>query len=120
MGIYYLYTVKVLPRQLVLLFLQNTGQLTSEIFLSAAAVLFLECYLSIGVRRFCWLFGQKQEMFPINLSWHPFRLFMIKSLLKYFIILSVRFYQRFISPLTVSSCRFSPTCSSYAIQAVEK
>ncbi len=31
----------------------------------------------------------------------------------------VRFYQKFLSPLTVTSCRFSPSCSSYAIQAFE-
>jgi putative membrane protein insertion efficiency factor len=45
---------------------------------------------------------------------------MIKLLLKYFIILSVTFYRRFISPLIVPSCRFFPSCSNYAIQAVEK
>lgn len=30
----------------------------------------------------------------------------------------IRFYQRAISPLTPSSCRFTPTCSEYARQAV--
>jgi len=32
---------------------------------------------------------------------------------------AIRFYQRFISPLIGSSCRFTPSCSSYAIQAFE-
>ena len=32
----------------------------------------------------------------------------------------IRFYQRGISPYTRSSCRFSPTCSEYAAQAVER
>lgn len=32
----------------------------------------------------------------------------------------IRFYQRHISPLTPPSCRFHPTCSTYAIQAIEK
>lgn len=32
----------------------------------------------------------------------------------------IRFYQKFLSPLTFSSCRFTPSCSSYAIQALEK
>ena len=32
----------------------------------------------------------------------------------------VRFYQRAISPLLGSNCRFSPTCSQYAIEAIEK
>lgn len=29
-------------------------------------------------------------------------------------------YQRFISPLKPPSCRFYPTCSEYAIQAIKK
>jgi len=32
----------------------------------------------------------------------------------------VRFYQRGISPLLGSNCRFSPTCSQYTIEAIEK
>ncbi|WKA56075.1 membrane protein insertion efficiency factor YidD [Planococcus shixiaomingii] len=32
----------------------------------------------------------------------------------------IRFYQRFISPLSPPSCRFYPTCSHYGIEAVEK
>ncbi|MBU0484253.1 MAG: membrane protein insertion efficiency factor YidD [Proteobacteria bacterium] len=31
----------------------------------------------------------------------------------------IRLYQLFISPLTPPSCRFVPTCSQYAIDAVE-
>jgi len=30
------------------------------------------------------------------------------------------FYQKAISPYTRASCRFTPTCSAYAIEAVEK
>ncbi|MBQ4229442.1 MAG: membrane protein insertion efficiency factor YidD [Bacteroidaceae bacterium] len=36
------------------------------------------------------------------------------------LILFVRIYQRFISPLTPPSCRFTPTCSQYAIEALRK
>ena len=36
------------------------------------------------------------------------------------LILPIRFYQRFISPLTPATCRFTPTCSSYAIEAIRK
>ena len=36
------------------------------------------------------------------------------------IILIVRIYQIFISPLTPATCRFYPTCSTYFIQALEK
>ena len=32
----------------------------------------------------------------------------------------VRFYQRFISPLKKPTCRFYPTCSEYAIEAITK
>ena len=32
----------------------------------------------------------------------------------------VRFYQSAISPYTPSSCRYSPTCSSYSLEALQK
>ena len=32
-------------------------------------------------------------------------------------ILLIRFYRRFISPLKPSCCRFTPTCSAYALDA---
>ncbi len=32
----------------------------------------------------------------------------------------IRFYQRYISPLHRPTCRFYPTCSSYAIEAIRK
>jgi len=32
----------------------------------------------------------------------------------------IRFYQRAISPLFPSRCRFTPTCSQYALEAIEK
>ena len=36
------------------------------------------------------------------------------------LILPIRFYQKFISPLTPATCRFTPTCSHYAIEAIRK
>lgn len=33
---------------------------------------------------------------------------------------SIRFYQRAISPYKKPCCRFVPTCSSYALEAVSK
>lgn len=32
----------------------------------------------------------------------------------------IRFYRKYISVLKPPSCRYSPTCSQYAIQAIEK
>jgi uncharacterized protein len=32
----------------------------------------------------------------------------------------LRGYKRFLSPLLPSACRFLPTCSEYAMEAVEK
>ncbi|WP_445384377.1 membrane protein insertion efficiency factor YidD [Robiginitalea sp. IMCC44478] len=32
----------------------------------------------------------------------------------------VRFYQRYISPLTPPSCRYTPTCSQYTLEALKK
>lgn len=34
--------------------------------------------------------------------------------------LPIIFYKRYISPLTPPSCRFTPTCSEYALQAIRK
>lgn len=32
----------------------------------------------------------------------------------------IRFYQRWISPYLPRRCRFIPTCSQYAVEAIEK
>ena len=44
----------------------------------------------------------------------------IGSFFKRLMILAIRFYQKFISPLFPPTCRFYPTCSTYFIQALEK
>ena len=36
------------------------------------------------------------------------------------ILKAIRFYQRSISPLSPPRCRYIPTCSEYALEAVEK
>lgn len=40
--------------------------------------------------------------------------------MKYIFIYLIRFYQKFISPMKPKSCRFYPTCSQYAIDAIIK
>lgn len=39
--------------------------------------------------------------------------------MKEFLIKVIRFYQRKISPLFPPKCRYYPTCSQYALQAIE-
>lgn len=36
------------------------------------------------------------------------------------LLMLIRFYQTSISPFTPPSCRYVPTCSQYAVEAVEK
>ena len=40
--------------------------------------------------------------------------------MKKILVLVIKFYQKAISPWTIKSCRFYPTCSEYTIQAVLK
>lgn len=44
----------------------------------------------------------------------------MKTYLVKLYLFPVRFYRRFISPLTPPCCRFTPTCSAYALKAVER
>lgn len=36
------------------------------------------------------------------------------------LLFPIRIYQRYISPLTPPACRFTPTCSQYAVEAILK
>jgi putative membrane protein insertion efficiency factor len=40
--------------------------------------------------------------------------------MKHIFIFLIRVYQKLISPLLPPSCRFYPTCSEYACQAIQK
>lgn len=40
--------------------------------------------------------------------------------MKKLLIAGIRFYQRAISPLRQPCCRYYPTCSAYAVEAIEK
>lgn len=42
------------------------------------------------------------------------------KILNYFLIVPIKLYQMFLSPLIGPSCRFTPTCSNYAINAINK
>ncbi len=41
-------------------------------------------------------------------------------MMKYIFLGLIKFYRKFISPLKPPCCRFYPTCSEYAMIAVEK
>lgn len=44
----------------------------------------------------------------------------LKKILVFPFIMIIRFYQVVISPLTPASCRYTPTCSHYALEALKK
>ncbi|MES2808177.1 MAG: membrane protein insertion efficiency factor YidD [Bacteroidota bacterium] len=43
-----------------------------------------------------------------------------KNVIGAFFIMLIRVYQYLLSPLLGASCRYTPTCSSYGIQAIKK
>lgn len=45
---------------------------------------------------------------------------LLRSLFGSLFIGLVRLYQYVISPLTPSSCRYTPTCSAYAVEAIRR
>jgi putative membrane protein insertion efficiency factor len=40
--------------------------------------------------------------------------------MKYIILTVIKFYQKVVSPFSRGRCRFTPTCSNYAYQAVSR
>lgn len=44
----------------------------------------------------------------------------MRKTLTYLLLLPIRFYQLAISPMLPSSCRYTPTCSQYAMEAIKK
>ncbi len=44
----------------------------------------------------------------------------VKKALQWFFIVLIRFYQGAISPYFPPSCRYTPTCSQYGIDAIQK
>jgi uncharacterized protein len=45
---------------------------------------------------------------------------MIKNIIRHIFLIPVYFYKYAISPLLQPSCRYTPTCSQYAVEAVLK
>ena len=40
--------------------------------------------------------------------------------MKHLLLAAIKFYRKAISPLFPRKCRFSPTCSQYGLEAIEK
>lgn len=57
--------------------------------------------------------SQKKHIFTLVIS-------VLSKVFSMLLILPILFYQRMISPLTPPSCRFTPSCSEYARQAILK
>jgi putative membrane protein insertion efficiency factor len=45
---------------------------------------------------------------------------LLNKILSVLFLFLIRLYQWFLSPLLGSSCRFTPTCSQYGIEAIKK
>ena len=41
-------------------------------------------------------------------------------MIKYLLIFIIKFYKLFLSPLLGNNCRFYPTCSNYALEALKE
>lgn len=44
----------------------------------------------------------------------------MNTIFKYLFLGIIKFYQNAISPYTPASCRYMPTCSQYAVEAISK
>lgn len=40
--------------------------------------------------------------------------------MKYLMIFFIKIYKKYLSPQFLSGCRFTPTCSSYAVESLKK
>ncbi len=45
---------------------------------------------------------------------------LVRKIFSFLLLIPIYFYRVCISPLTPPSCRFTPTCSAYAVEAIKK
>lgn len=45
---------------------------------------------------------------------------LLKNILSGFFLLLIKIYQYLLSPLLGASCRYTPTCSQYGVEAIKK
>ncbi len=43
-----------------------------------------------------------------------------RKIVTWLLLLPIRFYRNCVSPFTPATCRFTPTCSEYAVEAITK
>jgi len=65
--------------------------------------------------------SSQNQLFNINIKMDSKQIYniIIKTITFPFIII-IKIYQLLISPLFPSSCRFTPTCSNYTVEALKK
>ena len=44
----------------------------------------------------------------------------INAALSFLLLIPIQFYRKAVSPLFPPTCRFTPTCSAYAVEAIRK
>lgn len=54
----------------------------------------------------------------ISVIWGNIRM-VLRKVFSFLLLLPIYFYRVCISPLTPPSCRFTPTCSAYAVEAIK-
>jgi uncharacterized protein len=59
--------------------------------------------------------GESSELIVMRRYWEP-----IRQLPARLVIAAIRLYQLVLSPLLGKQCRFHPSCSQYAIEALRK
>lgn len=57
---------------------------------------------------------------PRRVDWHIAAHMSSEVQMKHLLVFLIRVYQKLISPLLPPSCRFYPSCSEYACQAIQK
>lgn len=45
---------------------------------------------------------------------------LLSKVISWLLVLPIRFYRSAISPFLPPACRFTPTCSAYALEAIQK
>lgn len=45
---------------------------------------------------------------------------LLRKLVSFIFLTLIRLYQLFLSPLLGAKCRYTPTCSAYAVEAIKK